>query len=155
MNEALRWGLVFVPVAVVLWLIFGQPWWLRRKLREIASGSIGDRAAARLLPESLYIVEMTPTHVSCRDPDGTVETVSWDDLQRVEIVTNDHGPWLMDRFWVLHGSETGCVVPTGATGETALLERLQTLPNFDSEALVESVSLTSNNRFLCWERKRE
>ena len=38
-----------------------------------------------------------------------------------------------DVFWILAGTSTssGCVIPQGATGDSALLERLQKLPGFD------------------------
>ena len=78
--------------------------------------------------------------------------MEWDDLQRVEIVTTDHGPFAPDVFWVLHGLKAGCVIPQGATGEKELLERLQALPGFRYEAVIEAMSSTENRRFLCWER---
>jgi hypothetical protein len=76
------------------------------------------------MPESLYIITLSDSGVSCKDPDGDLESVEWADLERVEIVTNDHGPFLPDVFWVLHGAKTGCVVPKWATGESELSHRL-------------------------------
>jgi hypothetical protein len=43
-------------------------------------------------------------------------------------------------------------VPQGATGERALLERLQELPGFDDRAVIDAMSATARQRFLCWER---
>jgi hypothetical protein len=112
----------------------------------------GEDDRPRLQPESQYVVRFSGSEVSCTHPDGTSGTVAWDDLRRVEIVTTDEGPFLTDVFWVMHGSEAGCVVPQGATGERALLERLQQLPGFRNEAVIEAMSSTDNRRFLCWER---
>jgi hypothetical protein len=106
----------------------------------------------KLIPESLYIVEVSDAGVSCSRPDQKVESVAWDDLQCVEIVNTDEGPFFPDVFWVLHGSESGCVIPQGATGEEQLLERLQKLPGFDNEALIKAMSVTTNKRSLCWRR---
>lgn len=79
--------------------------------------------------------------------------MQWDDLQAVEVLTTDEGPFLPDQFWVLHGSTQGFVIPWGATGERELLRRLQELPGFRNEAIVEASSLTENNRLLCWLRE--
>ena len=107
----------------------------------------------RLFPESFYVVRFSESDVSCTHPDGTIESVAWDDLQQIEIVTTDHGPFHPDVFWVLHGSMAGCVVPQGATGHRELLERLQRLPGFRNEAVIEAMTSTENRRFLCWEKR--
>ncbi|MDQ3813865.1 MAG: hypothetical protein M3347_07920, partial [Armatimonadota bacterium] len=65
-------------------------------------------------PESRYIVTVSETEVSCQHPDGLIETVRWDDLRAVVIETNDSGPWLADVWWILVGTQSGCVIPQGA-----------------------------------------
>jgi len=78
--------------------------------------------------------------------------VGWADLQKVEVVTTGDGPFAPDVVWVLHGTDAGCAVPQGATGDSQLLERLQALPGFDNHALIEAMSSTTDRRFLCWRR---
>lgn len=90
--------------------------------------------------------------ISCIYPDGTTQSVAWSDLTSVEIITTDGGPWAADVFWILEGGNRRCVIPQGATGEDALLVRLQTLPDFDSEAVINAMGSTSNERFPCWHR---
>jgi len=107
---------------------------------------------ARLEPESLFIVRLSDSGVVCERPDGKVERVGWADLQKVEVVTTSDGPFAPDVFWVLHGTEGGCAIPQGATGDRQLLERLQTLPGFDNGAVIEAMSCASDRRFLCWQR---
>jgi len=107
---------------------------------------------AALEPEHRFVVRLSDSEVSCERPDGTVERVSWADLQRVEVVTTDEGPFVPDVFWVLHGTDGGCAVPQGATGDSALLERLQTLPGFDNKAFIDAMTCASDRRFLCWQR---
>jgi hypothetical protein len=106
----------------------------------------------KLIPESLFVVEVSDAGVSCSRPDQTVESVTWDDLQSVEIVNTDEGPYYPDVFWVLHGSGSGCIIPQGATGEAQLLERLQMLPGFDNGAVINAMTVTTNKRSLCWRR---
>ena len=109
----------------------------------------GSRA---LEPESGFIVRLSDTGIVCERPDGKVERVDWADLQKVEVVTTSEGPFEPDVFWVLHGTQGGCAVPQGATGDRPLLERLQALPGFNNGAVIEAMSSTSDRRFLCWQR---
>jgi hypothetical protein len=105
-----------------------------------------------LFPESRFIIRLSDSEVVCERPDGKVERVGWNDLQKVEIVTTGGGPLAPDVFWVLHGTNGGCAVPQGATGDKELLERLQALLGFDNQAFIKAMSSTSDRRFLCWQR---
>jgi hypothetical protein len=132
-------------------------WWLRRSVQRLAAKVQRDMDAGvyqkpRLVPESLYVTRLDDVGVTCTDPDGGVEAVEWADLQSVEIVTTDHGPFLPDVFWVLHGSRVDCVVPQGASGDEELRDRLQGLPGFRHDEAIAAMSSTANRRFLCWEK---
>lgn len=127
------------------------------------SDRLADRAVAKALssegprpcldPESRFSIHMTETEVSCHRPDGVVESVRWDDLQKVQVLTTSDGPLLPDRFWVLQGSEkAGCCIPWGATGDLELLQRLQELPGFDNQAIMQPAGITHEALHLCWEK---
>lgn len=103
-------------------------------------------------PENDILVTITEQEITCRRPDGTVESVTWQSLRAVIIETNDLGPFCTDVFWILIGDTDGCVIPQGANGESELLHRLQILPGFNNEAVIEAMGSTDNNRFLCWKR---
>lgn len=103
-------------------------------------------------PEAQWTVTITDEGVSCTRPDGVTGSVAWDDLRVVVIETNDEGPFMMDVFWLLAGVDGGCVVPQGATGGAALLERLQALPGFDNDAFIQAMGCTENQRFICWRK---
>ena len=112
--------------------------------------------ASEIQPEAGFVVQLSDTEVRCVRPDGQLERVTWNDLQSVTIQTTDKGPLVADVFWLLKSSTgASCVIPQGATGERALLERLQELPGFDNEALIESMSCAKNGKFLCWKRANE
>ena len=113
-------------------------------------------SAPPIQPESRIVVHVSDTEVRCERPDGRVESVTWNDLQAVIIETTDAGPIGADVFWILAGTSTssGCVIPQGATGDSALLERLQKLPGFDNEAFIRSMTSTDNEKFLCWQRPK-
>jgi len=102
-----------------------------------------------LQPESSFIVRLSDSDVVCERPDGQTERVSWDDLQRVEILTTADGPFVPDTFWVLRGTVSGCVIPSGATGEQELLQRL---PQFDNMAVINAVPKPQESLTLCWQR---
>ena len=136
--------------------------WIRWRASRMASRVL-DRALhpephtsvprAPLESESRFVVRLTDSQLVCERPDGKVEQVGWADLQKVEVVTTSDGPFAPDVFWILHGTDGGCAVPQGATGDGQLLERLQTLPGFDHNALIEAMASTTDRRFLCWQRK--
>lgn len=86
--------------------------------------------------------------------DGRMEAVAWQDLVEVEIVTTDEGPFVDDVFFLLAGRDgTGCCVPQGAPGSEPLLDRLQGLPDFDNEKVIEAMGCAENGRFVCWRKK--
>lgn len=103
--------------------------------------------------EAKWIVTLSDREISCTRPNGKVETLKWDDLELVAIETTDEGPFATDVFWYLAGETSGCVIPLGATGEDVLLTRLQALPDFDNEKLIQAMTSASNQRFILWVRR--
>jgi len=86
--------------------------------------------------------------------DGTIEEVAWKDLTQVQIVTTDEGPFVDDVFFLLVGAGgKGVCVPQGAPGSDPLLERLQALPNFDNDQVVQAMMSSGNARFVCWKKE--
>lgn len=105
-----------------------------------------------LNPESSYFVSLSADGVHCRSPDGIFKNVRWEELEMVEILTTDAGPFAPDVFWMLHGSNGGVAVPQGASGESDLVEKLQSLEGFNNEAFIDAMASTSNQSFVCWRR---
>ena len=102
-------------------------------------------------------IVITDESVTRFRPDGVQESVRWDDLVEVGILTTDEGPWSEDVFWVLMASDrkSGCAVPQCAEGADKLLEALQKLPGFDNEAVIKAMGSTSNAKFVCWRKNAE
>ncbi len=157
-----HWAIILAvmtaALAIVL-LALIERWWIKRSARRIVARIIRDQAngvrrETRLMPESSYVVQLSDSSVTCTHPTGSVERVEWNDLWQVEIVTTSDGPFAPDVFWLLHGSNTGCAIPQGATGDRELLERLQRLPGFRNEVVIEAMSSTEDRRFLCWDKGR-
>lgn len=157
--QALVVFIVAVLAACVAVTLVGR-WWVGVSARRQVEGSkrqtppAGKAGPAQRSLESSYIVTLSDAGVSCTHPDKSVERLAWEDLESVEIVTTDAGPFATDVFWVLNGSSAGCVIPQGATGERQLLERLQELPGFDHQAVTRAMAESGNNRIVCWRRRR-
>lgn len=103
--------------------------------------------------EENYIVEVSETEIRCHRPDGTLDSLSWKNLQRVEVVVNADAD-LPVSFFALHGPSAALVVPEGATNVDDLSERLFELPDFDAELFVESMSAIKSHTFVCWKRQK-
>jgi len=135
--------------------------WLRRLIGQGSIDSLEPRPESKLpvpinhlLPEFNFKVRVSDSEVRCARPDGKEECVSWSELGAVIIETNDSGPGGTDVYWLLvgDGARSGCVIPQGADGEPELFERLQRIPGFDNEAVIEAMKCVENRRFLCWQK---
>jgi hypothetical protein len=69
------------------------------------------------------------------------------DFASVYVETNDSGPWGADVWWLLNddAGQTRVAFPQQATGEEAVLERLQQPPGFE----VRGMNSGENARFMC------
>jgi hypothetical protein len=94
-------------------------------------------------------ITITDDGVSRTLATGAVESVAWDDLTEVRLLTTGDGPWADDVFWVLEGGDGGCVIPQSFVTE-AMLGRLQALPGFENERMIEAMGSTVEAEFVCW-----
>jgi hypothetical protein len=145
MIPAILAGIAMLAAVGLVFLL--QHWWDSWRVARVLKEGGG-----RLVPESLFVVRLTESEVICKRPDGKTERVAWSDLQKVELVTTSAGPMSPDVFWVLHGTNGGCAIPQGATGEKELLDRVFALPGFSNGAVIEAMTCVLDRRFLCWER---
>ena len=98
------------------------------------------------------LVRSDQTGVWVERSGGHVEAVRWAELRVVYfqsgVVGSDEG----DTFWRLVGTEgTGCLVPDGARGAAAVVERLRQLPGFDEQAVAAARAASDGRQlFPCW-----
>ena len=64
--------------------------------------------------EEQYILEINDDEIRCHRPDGTMDSLSWKNLNRVEIVVTEDNPFPAT-FIALHGPSSTIVIPEGAT----------------------------------------
>jgi hypothetical protein len=82
------------------------------------------------------------------------ESISWEQLVKIEIVTTDEGPYSEDFFFVLHGADgSGAVVPNELAAKHDFVAELQRrFPDLDNGAIIEASSCVQNRRFLVWKK---
>jgi hypothetical protein len=83
------------------------------------------------------------------DPRGGETSLAWADLQEVRIVSRP-APTLSEgvRFELRSGTATLLIPRPEATQD--FIDRLQELPGFDTEVLIEAIGSTEDGEFLCW-----
>lgn len=118
------------------------------KLHALLSGVITRSSAHDRLAGTVVVDERAVTF----HRGATTESVRWDELEGVDVMTTDDGPFAEDVFWVLLGpreSGVGAVIPQGLTPEE-LVDRLTALPGFDHEAMIRAMGSTREASFVCW-----
>jgi hypothetical protein len=105
----------------------------------------------RRMRDRVIFTDASVTHIRA---DGIEEIVGLDDLQEVDIITTDEGPWWEDVYFLLISSDgkSGCAVPQCSEGCDRFLARLQQLPGFDNATVIKAMGSTSNATFVCWKR---
>jgi hypothetical protein len=83
----------------------------------------------------------------------TVEKVDWHQLSKVEVVTNELGPFQEDMVFLLHGAGgAGIAVPGGLAAKHGLVAVLQQrLNGFRNKELIEAAGSVSPATFTLWE----
>jgi hypothetical protein len=82
------------------------------------------------------------------------ERVSWQDLAKVEILTNDAGPSSEDLFFILHGRDgKGVAIAHDLAVKHGLVATLQKrLAGLDNKAIIDASVSTDVRRFLVWQK---
>jgi hypothetical protein len=135
-SPDLIWGAVFFVMCVVVVLL--RPcldrWRLARQLR----------------------VEYDADTIRTYSGEVVVDSISWNELDAIVVVTSEIGPSGDDVVWVLANStRSRTILIAGACpGFPALLEALQRLRGFDNVMLLEAMGSVTRGRFVVWQRLR-
>lgn len=99
-------------------------------------------------------VEFDDDGIIRHHPDGSTESIRWNEIDTITIITTNQGPREEDAYWVFENTDNtqGCMVSNGAKGFPDLLDRMQSLPGFRDEMVIEAMGTTSNKRFVAWQR---
>ena len=99
-----------------------------------------------LNPESRFEVFLDGDDIVRRAPAEAEERLRLADLSAVYFETAE-GPFEAD-WWILEAGSKAISFPLGATGESAILDRLKQFPGFE----VKGMNSVTRDRFLCWQR---
>jgi hypothetical protein len=83
------------------------------------------------------------------------ERVLWEEIERVEILTTDEGPYADDFFFLLEGRDgNGVAVSNELAVKHGLVAVLQQrFAGVDSKAIIEASGSTQVRRFLVWQKQ--
>jgi len=116
-------------------------------------GSNEDSGAKKLQPEDFYITEITDKTIKVLHPKRETEEIDWDEIEEIEIITTDEGPFLPDVWLVLTGKNNkGCSIPQGSAGWTKVYDIVSKYEGFNFEKVIESASSTENKVFDIWKK---
>lgn len=98
------------------------------------------------------VVQVHEGRIAYFGPEGGAVT-ALDGLASVSIVTTADGPLGADLYWHLSDVEGQVmVIPGGAEGTQALLDRLGSLSGFDHMAVIQAMGSTDSAQFPLWHR---
>jgi hypothetical protein len=82
------------------------------------------------------------------------ESVRWDEVQRVEVLTHETGPGRKDMLFLLHGrGDAGVAVPGPVAQRHGLLAELRRrFPGLQEDRWAQAQAATGRAAFLLWER---
>ncbi|MGV3605188.1 MAG: hypothetical protein ACO1RA_02190 [Planctomycetaceae bacterium] len=99
-------------------------------------------------PGGPYQVIISDESISCVHPQRATETIRWDDIDEIRLVTTSDGPFSPDQWYLFVGTGGGCSVPSEAKGFEALWNVFKTrFPGFDYEGIIDARA-TENQRVL-------
>jgi hypothetical protein len=82
------------------------------------------------------------------------QSFSLDDVAAIQIETNDQGPYLEDRFWIITVRGQGQIrIGASAAGSEALIDALASFDGADYGQVLEANLSTSNAIFTVWRER--
>jgi len=109
---------------------------------------------AILEPENRWKVGVEADTLWAIDPEGKRREVAVSELSGIAIETSDSGPAGIDFWWLFYGADedVAFVLPLGASGEGAMVDRVAALPGFRHDAYASAIRSTDVETFVIWQR---
>lgn len=132
----------FIPILIVLIIVFAAS--RRRRSAGLPNAAATGTAGS---------VEVDDTGLTLRRTDGGADGMTWEELRHISIETVAGGLNASEVMWVLTANDGASVrVAQTAPGADRLIARLQQLPGFRYEPMIQSMITTDATRFVVWER---
>jgi hypothetical protein len=102
-------------------------------------------------PGGPYEVIVTEDILTCTHPKRPTESIRWDQVQEITLVTTSEGPLLPDVWYLFVGDGTGCSVPSEAKGFDQLWDVFKNrFPTIDYTAM--TAAGTDDARKVIWNK---
>jgi len=136
--------------------------WLKRRVRPVVSmpepvpamAEAPPASAPALEPESRWRVGCEDDLLWAIDPEGKRREVAVSQLSGIAVETNESGPVGLDFWWLFYGpdEDVAFVLPLGASGEGAMVDRIAALPGFRHDAYATAIRSTDIETHVIWQR---
>jgi hypothetical protein len=100
-------------------------------------------------PLTLWSVSFVDGDIVTNDGQGTERKLPLPDLRRVEVATDDSGPWGADVVFLLYSSdrEPAVIFPLEAAGRDDFVKWLSAQPGYQDRELAKAMGSTQVARF--------
>ncbi len=102
-------------------------------------------------PGGPYTLILSEDEIACEHPKRKRESIRWDQIVEIRLVTTDEGPFLPDMWYVFIGKTGGCSVPSEAKDFDPLWDEIKNrFDGFNYDAIIEAG--TDNAQKTLWEK---
>jgi len=105
--------------------------------------------------DSDFIIKINKKGLTCARPDKKIESILWQDMNKIEIRIFLLSPSVIDIFWLLTGDNEVCAIPHGSVGEDKMLKVFQKLSGFNKKTYIDAIKFNDDGIFDLWQRKVE
>jgi hypothetical protein len=103
-------------------------------------------------PEDLFQIEITEEYAKVSHPKRPEEEINWNEIEEINIMTTDQGPFVPDVWLILMGNGKRCSIPQGYSGWEDVYNKVSKFPGFDFENVIKSATSIENKTFNLWKK---
>ncbi|WDP92338.1 MAG: hypothetical protein HUN04_22490 [Desulfobacter sp.] len=102
-------------------------------------------------PGGPYTVIISEDGLACEHPKRKRESIRWNQITEIRLVTTDEGPLQPDEWYLFLGGEIGCSIPSEAKGFDQLWDVFKTrFPDINYEEIIKAS--TDNAEITLWKK---
>jgi hypothetical protein len=102
-------------------------------------------------PGGPYTLTITANEIACEHPKRDRESIRWDDVTEIRLVTTSDGPWQPDVWLLFVGDSGACSIPTEAKEFDRLWPELnKRFPGLDYQAILAAG--TTDSQKIIWSK---
>ena len=101
------------------------------------------------------VITVNEKEIICEYPrQNKTNRINWEEIDLINVVTTDEGPFTNDVFILLINSKTnlGVALPNDRSETQEVVEKILKFPNFDFEKWITSMSSVENCIFEVWKK---